>query len=91
MELRGGIREVTTMTRPWKHHGITVIHVDQLPGHSNLEGGYTEYADAVRIRAIDEDTGAVSLWSTLPVRDGWVDVNWVELWEPPPCNQPTAA
>lgn len=77
------------MTRRRDRFGITIVHVDKMPGHSHLEGGFAEYSDAVAIRAIDDDTGSTSAWSTLPVRDGWVEAIWAELWLPPVWNQPT--
>ncbi len=68
------------MTRPGENQITVIIHVDELPNHSHLEADCTEYGDAVQVRGVDEDTGVCSQWSTLPVRDGWVEVTWAQLW-----------
>jgi hypothetical protein len=84
------MREVKAVIRLWKQHLEAVLHVDRLPDRSHLEADSTEYADAVRVRAVDEKSGLKSPWSTLPVRDGRVEVTWDELWSPPDSFQPDA-
>jgi hypothetical protein len=79
------------VTRPWKQHVAPLIHVAGLPQDCTIEARYSEYADAIEVRAVEQVTGAKSVWSTLSVRDEKVEVSWHELWAQPVSPQRRAA
>ena len=59
-----------------------LISIDNLPEHAHLEAEHTRYCDAIRIRAVDETTGATSPWRVLPIEDGCIQVVYDDLWVP---------
>jgi hypothetical protein len=87
------VREATTSSRSTRTEllVIAILKVDEIPEGFHLEGRCDEYADAVGIRAVDLATGVVSEWRTLPVKEGSVEVCWLDLWNAAVVEQSTSA